>query len=65
MNDFSKKSVKNLLIFILLGLLILSFVIVCRSISSGERVGFVWTIMPIASIIYGAVSFIRKYLIVK
>lgn len=65
MNDYSKKSVKNLGILILLGFLIVSFVIVCSALSKGETICFVWTIAPVVSMVYGAVSFIKKYFILK
>lgn len=65
MNDYSKKSVKNLGILILLGIVIVSYVIVCASLSSGETINFIWTIAPTVSMVYGVVSFLKRYFILK
>ncbi len=65
MNDYSKKSVKNLGILILLGIVIVSYVIVCASLSSGETVSFIWAVAPTISMVYGVVSFLKRYFILK
>lgn len=65
MNDYSKKSLINLGIFILLALTIASFVVFCSKYTSGESVPFICYPLPVASMVYGVVSFIKKYLILK
>ncbi len=64
-NDYSKKSLKNLGILALLGILIASFVIVCSQLSKGETVNFIWTVAPTISMTYGAISFVKRFFILK
>lgn len=64
MNDYSIKSLKTLGVFIALALLILSFVIFCYDMAHGGF-HFVTIILPIATMIYGAVMFIKKFMPLK
>lgn len=65
MNDYSRKSLINLGIFILLALTIASFVVMCSQYASGKTVPFIAFPLPVAAMVYGVVSFIKKYLILK
>ena len=65
MNEYSKKSLFNLGIFILIGLLIASFAIVCYYAVRQLPIPFVATILPVVTMGYGAVVFVNKYLIRK
>ena len=65
MNDYSRKSLINLGIFILLALTIASFVVMCSQYASGETVPFITFPLPVAAMVYGVVSFIKKDLILK
>lgn len=65
MNDYSRKSLINLGIFVLLALTIASFVVMCTQYASGKTVPFITFPLPVASMVYGIVSFIKKYLILK
>lgn len=65
MNDYSRKSLVNLGIFILLAFLIASFVVLCTTVANGEKVPF-WSVpMPVVTIVYGVVMFFKKYFILK
>lgn len=65
MNDYSRKSLVNLGIFILLALTIASFVVMCSQYASGESVPFIAFPLPVTAMVYGVVSFVKKHLIVK
>ena len=65
MNDYNKKSLINLGIMILLLALIGSFAVNCYNVVHGIAVPFIATVLPVVTIIYGAVTFVKKYLILK